>query len=90
MAQWFKNQIAGAQGTAEVGLIPAQCNGLKDQALPQLCARLQLGLEFNPCPRSFHMPQTWPPQTLNTLIHGISGSRTSTCTAKKKKVPSTL
>lgn len=42
---------------------------------------------FNPCPRSFHMPQTWPPQTLNTLIHGISGSRTSTCTAKKKKYP---
>lgn len=33
------------------------------------------------------MPQTWPPQTLNTLIHGISGSRTSTCTAKKKKYP---
>ena len=43
MAQWLKNPTTMAQVTVEVGVQSlVQCNGLRDQVLPQLQLRLHL------------------------------------------------
>ena len=55
MAQWVKNLTAAAQVTAEAQVqFPAQCRGLKDPALPQLCRRTQLQLRFNLWPGNLY------------------------------------
>ena len=55
MAQWVKNLTAAAQVTAEAQVqLPAQCRGLKDPALLQLCRRTQLQLRFNLWPGNLY------------------------------------
>lgn len=41
---------------------------IKDSALLQLWHRSQLGLGFDPSPRSFHMQWVWPKKGLIIII----------------------
>ena len=61
MVQWVKNPTAAAWVAEEAWVQPlAQCNGLKNPALPQLWCMSQLWLGLHLWPRNFHMPWAQP------------------------------